>query len=152
MSPMVERFWTKVDRAAGCWEWRASRSRGYGQLYARDGRMEKAHRVSWEIHNGPVPEGLFVLHRCDNRGCVNPNHLFLGDSRANIEDMYIKRQVRFVVASAAKLSVKDVKEIRRRLCRGDPQGRIAEDLGVCQATVSHIKSRRTWGWLREAVS
>lgn len=88
-----ERLWEKVDKAGDCWVWTAGRNpKGYGRI-GRGGRGEGvvlAHRAVWELANGPVPEGLFVLHRCDNPPCVRPNHLFLGTKADNNQDMASK--------------------------------------------------------------
>jgi hypothetical protein len=85
--PLEERFWEKVQKTDGCWEWTASRSGGYGYLGGGPGKgLVKAHRVSWELHNGLVPVGLCVLHRCDNPGCVRPDHLYVGTQKQNAED------------------------------------------------------------------
>lgn len=80
--------WEMHGRSAGngCWEWRGPRSaRGYGSLNTADGRLY-AHRVAYELHNGPIPDGLVVRHKCDNPPCVNPNHLEIGTQLDNIQD------------------------------------------------------------------
>jgi hypothetical protein len=94
-----QRFWTKVNKLArdGCWEWLGSAPKrpGYGRFNTgikRAGNwvVINAHRYSWELHNGPVPKGLWVLHRCDNRVCIRPDHLFLGSVTDNNRDMIAK--------------------------------------------------------------
>lgn len=84
---LEQRFWLKVNKTGPCWLWTASQhSEGYGHIRG-DKTMRKAHRVSWELHFGAIPDGLFVCHHCDERRCVRPDHLFLGTALSNHRDM-----------------------------------------------------------------
>jgi hypothetical protein len=108
VKPLSQRFWTKVDREGPvpahvpeldrCWQWTGSVSGRYGHGEIGAGRRGegnlKAHRVSWEIHHGPIPIGLQVLHRCDNGLCVNPGHLRLGTQGDNMREMSAKGRQR----------------------------------------------------------
>lgn len=86
----VERFWKKVKKSEGCWEWLAVvSSRGYG-TFSLNYKSVSAHRYSYQLHFGEIPDGLLVCHTCDNPRCVNPDHLFLGTSLDNNHDMIKK--------------------------------------------------------------
>lgn len=102
--PLAERFWKRVDRVErpdACWLWKGTKTRlGYGQIGAdaQPGIYRPAvlyaHRVAWELANGPIPTGLFVCHRCDTPGCVRPDHLFLGTQTDNMRDAAKKGRIR----------------------------------------------------------
>ena len=87
MKTIEDKYWDRVVKADDCWQWTGARDKqGYGRLSPAVGVFLRAHRFSWELHNGPVPEGLLVCHRCDNPECTNPNHLFLGSPQDNMDD------------------------------------------------------------------
>ena len=138
---MEERFWAKVDKTTpdGCWVWtRSCFSNGYGQFRVAMGESpRRAHRVSWEIHSGGIPDGLLVLHTCDNPPCVRPDHLFLGDDAANAADKVSKgRQSR--VGSRGKLAPTQVQEIRQRASRGESMRSLGREFGVDGSNVSRL--------------
>jgi len=91
---LKKRFWDKIEKADGCWKWKAStnKDRGYGRIGVKAGICVNAHRVSWVIHNGSIPGDLFVCHKCDNPPCCNPEHLFLGTRQDNVDDMILKKR------------------------------------------------------------
>lgn len=141
----MKRFWNKVERhGTGCWEWTANRHRrGYGRFHAcvnPDGsnRQVLSHRFSWELTNGPIPDGMCVLHRCDNPPCVNPDHLFLGTQGDNITDMVSKQRNR------SKLSIDQIPTIRSYLSQGCTSLDIALLLGCHPTTISRIATGKSW--------
>lgn len=146
--PIQERFWAKIVRAKeGCWDWRgAKHPHGYGLLFRKRGeRPAAAHRLSYEIHFGPIPPNMRVCHRCDNPPCNNPEHLFLGTAKDNTRDMIEKGRVaRGERIASAKLSASDVLRIRSDT---RTQKAIAADYGVRRQTISKLKSGKRWGHL-----
>jgi hypothetical protein len=98
LSPLELRFWSKVDRRGPeeCWPFSRVHDPGYGQFWLTPTQPVGAHRMAWELTNGPVPAGAYVLHRCDNRPCCNPGHLFLGTHQDNMDDMVHKGRQRSV--------------------------------------------------------
>ena len=151
-----ERFWAKVDASGGpaaCWAWNASRDGfGYGHFATERRRIERAHRVSWRFSNGrSIPDGVLVLHRCDNPWCVNPAHLWLGTDADNVRDAVAKRRARGAVGErnqGAKLTESQVLDVRRRYREGARQVDIAAAFGIRQTTVSQIVRRETWAHVR----
>ena len=142
----LEKIFENVEMISecGCWIWMGSIGRkGYGRVEIY-GIELRAHRLSWEFHHGPIPEGLCVLHRCDVRSCVNPQHLFLGTNDDNIRDMVAKKRQsapRGEHNGSAKLSESDVKNIR---ADNRFQRIIASDYGISQTSVCNIKNHRRW--------
>ena len=119
-------------------------SEGYGQAHM-NGRRWRAHRLAYAILVGVVSDDIMVLHKCDNRKCVNPDHLFLGDHLTNMKDMTVKgRQAKGDIHGSAVLTECDVIEIRRRYAVGETQRSLARQFGVHQRSVYRIVNRLTW--------
>lgn len=148
------RFWSKVNRSAdgGCWEWMASLdSGGYGNFGVprNDGSgryiMQRAHRVAWELTHGPLAsQRQHLCHTCDNRRCVNPSHLFIGDPKINMADCLSKGRLndrRGELNPRAKLTAAQVLQIRMS---SRSLGALANDLGVSKSVVASAKSGDTW--------
>jgi hypothetical protein len=160
-----DRFWSKVRIGDGCWEWTGAKAgRGYGVIGVggsrrSGGRQDYAHRLSWEMANGPIPHGIFVCHRCDNPRCVRPGHLFLGSVQDNADDMVSKgRQsrgprhadkTRGEAHGRAKLVEADVLAIRARRAAGETLMELAAAFGVNHGAISKIANRRTWRHLED---
>lgn len=163
--PTVERFWSKVDRSGECWIWTAGKaSFGYGSFW--DGsRHVRSHRFAFERENGPIAEGLCVLHRCDQPACVRPDHLFLGTRDDNMADMvnkgrqasgertgaclYPERRALGERLPQARLTDDLVRSIRDRYRTGTVlQRQLAEEFGVNQSTISLVVRGSTWGHVR----
>lgn len=149
---VADRFWGRVDKSNGpdaCWLWMGCTSSfGYGRMKI-DGRDMHTNRVSWELHNGEIPAGMKVLHRCDNPPCVNPAHLFLGTSADNTHDMIAKGRSRAagVVGESnhnSKLTEGDVVEIRRCYNAGEKRANLARRFDVNLALICRIVAREIW--------
>lgn len=150
---LEERFQGKFAvKETGCWEWTSAKNiYGYGLINNIPDVIPKvvfAHRVSWTIHFGQIPEGLYVLHKCDNRKCVNPEHLFLGTKADNSADRDTKKRQAFGARNGnAKYSDKDVLAIYDMHDSGMKNPEIAKVLGGSRITIWEIVTGRKWGHL-----
>ena len=157
------RFWSRVDRSGdGCWPWTGKNRRKDGRgVLSVNNRPEHAPRVAWELTFGPIPDGLWILHECDNPPCCRPSHLLLGTPADNVADrvrrersgkgdeswsrMHPERLARGERVASAKLTEPQVRAIRERYAAGAAtQWELAHEYGVHQAAIWRIVRGRTW--------
>lgn len=143
---VADRLMKRVAKSDGCWLWNGGvNPTGYGMINV-EGKPRLTHRVSWTVHNGPIPDGMFVLHRCDTPLCVRPDHLFLGDQEANMADMVAKGRhnpghVIGAAVGTSKLTDVQVRSIRLSKL---PGVFLAGKYGVSTTTISDIRRRKIW--------
>lgn len=143
------RFWSKVNKKSinDCWIWKSYCNKfGYGSFYIKE-QFYRAHRIAYSLKYGKIPKGIFVLHRCDNPSCVNPNHLFLGTQSDNMRDASQKSHFplrKGIKNSRAKLTENDIKKIRQLLEQGMFQKDIGNLFGITQGMIGFIKRGLSW--------
>lgn len=167
--PVEDRFWPKVNRSGGpnaCWEWLAHRNAsGYGVFRTSStmhGKTGLAHRFAWQLSHGEIPDGLFVCHSCDNRGCCNPSHMFVGTNHDNVQDKMLKgrhvslsgaqhplrirpeRAARGERCRKAVLTESAVRRIQQLLKSGASRREIAAEYGVTRETIGNVANGKTW--------
>lgn len=151
---LVQRGWTEVDRGfrlGPCWEWNGSRIMargGYGRM-RHESRDNYAHRLAYRAWNGEIPQGLDVLHKCDNPPCINPFHLFVGTRAENVYDMINKGRSPVIGAQGerhhhARLTVEQVVGIRKLAAEGLSSFDIGRRYGIFPSTVWKIRTRKAW--------
>lgn len=150
-APLEERFFRQIEKTDGCWNWTGRLvGKGYGSigLGGKGAKSVLSHRLSHEIHKGPIPEGMVVMHKCDNPRCVNPEHLEAGTQSQNIKDAFARmrkvlpiKKVRGEECGASKLTEKIVLEIRASKLS---LANLAALHGVAKSTIERIKYRKTW--------
>ena len=141
------RFWAKVDMDGKCWLWKGALwGKGYGAV-RRQGKVMGAHRWSWTITNGAIPDGMIVLHKCDTPNCVNPKHLRIGTYKDNLQDMIDRGRDNWARGErqrSAKLTAIAVIRLRKLVANGMSQKDAARLYGIAKSTVSVIISGKTW--------
>ena len=156
-----ERFWSKVKKGNGCWEWQGTKSLGYGVAWLSKQKKIRAHRLSYTLNIGPIPNGLCVLHKCDNPACVKPNHLFLGTLADNVRDMVSKKRCAYGKKNGmvkypdkrlygtkngqSKLTENDVKDILKKRISCNAYAKLYK---VDQTNISQIWNRKIWAWVK----
>lgn len=149
-APPLERFWRYVQKGKveECWIWTGAIVRGYGKLGVggRNGGMVQAHRFSYQEFNGPIPDGMVVMHKCDVTACVNPDHLTLGTQTDNMDDMRAKGRGKAVGPKGerqhlARLTADIVREIR---VSNEGETTLARRFGVHRDSIGNVRRRKTW--------
>lgn len=134
-----KKFWDKVLKTETCWLWQAAKTdNGYGVFRLNTGKNVVAHRASWEMEHGSIPDGLHVCHHCDVRNCVRPDHLFLGTRNANMFDCFQKGRF------ASKLKADDVRAIRKSHSEGVTAKELAAEYKVAFSNIHMIIKRQAW--------
>lgn len=147
--PLGDRFYDRIEKdSSGCWLWLGSRGKdGYGRS-SINRKGVWAHRVSWVIHYRRIPTGMWVLHKCDNPPCVNPDHLFLGTAKDNnLDKVHKNRQTKGSKVNTSKINEEKVHIIKSMLGKGLSGREIARTLGLKDHHIYDIKNGRSWSWL-----
>jgi len=153
---IMSRVSVSIPQEGGCHEWQGALTyNGYGRIGV-NGKVQRVHRVAYELAHGPIPQGIVVCHRCDNPRCCNPDHLFLGTTQENVEDKMSKGRHKAFTSDQvigeknprALLTAADVTKIRQRYARSNVTlKQLANEYGVHFDTISKAINRTTWSHL-----
>lgn len=139
----AERFWARLDKSGECWTWTGPVDRkGYGLTHNPFSPSSHAHRIAWELTNGPVPAGLVVRHSCDNPPCARPDHLLVGTYADNTRDAVVRG--RFPVGEGHRSSKLTEASVRAIRASSETRDVLARRFGVSPSNVSRIRSGQQW--------
>lgn len=139
---MKERFLKKVKKTLGCWEWTANKDfSGYGTFRVGN-KIKKAHRVAYMLYVGEIPKGKNVCHKCDNPGCVNPKHLWIGTQQENMIDCVKKKRHQNQILKEEEIPI-----IRELYKKGESQRVLGEKFGVARETIKNVVTGKRWSYV-----
>ena len=144
-----QKFWERLEHTPeGCWEWtRALTKAGYGAMGLKRGVVETTHRISWRLANGTIPEGMNVLHKCHNRKCCRPEHLYIGTQKDNVRDMLEAGRAggrKGETHHKAKMTSEQIAEIRQKRAEGQTGTSLAKEYGLAHSGIYRIVNNRGW--------
>lgn len=145
---VTERFWARITKTDNCWTWNgATDTSGYGLLEVEN-KTRAVHRLSWELHYGSIPNGLGVFHKCDNRICIRPSHLFIGTARDNVADRDRKgRQAIGKRNARTKLMPTQIRQIRELFVKGVSYSALGRKFSVDAKTIWCVINGKSWKYV-----
>lgn len=147
---LLSYFTKRVRKTSGCWVWKAGKNKfGYGRARFR-GKRHGAHRIAWLLYKGEIPRDMWVLHKCDNTSCVNPDHLFLGTPKDNTHDMMKKGRDAFTGEKQwqSKLTIKEVIYIKENYFKAENKREFAKKMGISPSHCCGIAYGNFWKHLQ----
>lgn len=150
-SSAEDKFWSHVEKSNDCWNWVGGKDGGgYGCFSSSMMKERKSHRISWILHYGEIPNGMHILHHCDNPSCVNPNHLFIGKNVDNVRDKIRKGRIGDFSGTRngmCKLTENEVLNIRKLHDEGVSYRMLSKKFNIGMTQIGRIIRKESWAWL-----